>query len=103
MTTEQTPDYVNDFFRANPGPIRPVMRLASGHHLSVQASSAHYSCPRQNNVDEYTAVEVWSWTTSDGRPPAAFKAHGGSRSGPASYVPVDVVNRYIHRHRGLRA
>jgi hypothetical protein len=101
MTTEQTPDYVNAFFRANPGPFRPVMRLASGHYLSVQASSAHYCCPRQNNVDEYTAVEVWSWTTD--RVPPAFKAHGGSRSRPASFVPVDVVNDYIHRHRGLRA
>ena len=38
--------------------IRPRVRCADGFKLSIQASSLHYSIPRADNADGYSAVEI---------------------------------------------
>ena len=99
MTSNPIPDYVRDHFAAHPGRCRPMIRMADGHTLSVQASAGHYCTPKVDNSEAYTSVEVFGWSTA--RTPSTFAQYTRSQHEPAAFVPIDKVNRFIHRHGGL--
>jgi hypothetical protein len=97
-------DYVNTYLAQHKdGTIKtavvPRLKCADGTQLSVQASSAHYCSPRED-TGPWGAVEVWCISSPKGNPcyPRSFGKYEGD---PYGWVPVSVVNAYIHRHGGL--
>lgn len=94
-------DYVHDHFAKHPDRrVRPHIITKRGGGLSVQASSGHYCSPRIDGAAQYTMVEVW-WDGDHTPKPLRPYLSEWDRKGPASYVPVDVVNRLIARRGGL--
>lgn len=91
------PDYVHKHFAKHDGPVRRALFTKRGGGLSVQASRGHYCSPREDGAERYSTVEVW-WS---GRTPRSLRAYCGDAYGPASFVPVDVVNRLIRYRGGL--
>lgn len=88
------PDYVGEHFEKYPldncVTPRPLLVCRDGMAYSVQASKYHYCAPR-DSVGPWSMVEVWSkhehsgrWVTRD----------------PEGWVPVEKINRRIHRHGG---
>ncbi len=64
-----------------------------GTTLSVQASSGHYSIPRDNE-GPYTHVEVWCVYV----PVTEFEY---SDEEPSGYVPIESVVKFIDNHGGF--
>lgn len=95
------PTYVEDHIRAHRHDlIKPRIKLADGTDISVQASRGHYCSPREDYLGHYYEVEV-------GFPEdiAYFHEYAemykGEYSGVAGWVPLDVVNAYIHERGGV--
>ena len=81
-------DYVHEHFKKYPDErIRPHIVCKDGTVYSVQASSMHYCTPREDNEKFYSAVEVWLQTNRNTQ--------------PEGWVPVENVNRRIHRRGGV--
>lgn len=98
-------DYVNTHLAAQkqgpePKPVVRQLECADGTTMSVQASSCHYCSPRED-TGPWTAVEVWMIKSPNGNPcyPKTFGEYHGE---PYGWVPVNIVNNYIHRHGGLK-
>lgn len=62
--------------------------------MSVQASTFHYSTPREN-VGPYTKVEVWLCGTV---PEWGGYGDGGD---PYGYLPIELVAQVIDQHGGV--
>lgn len=101
-------DYVNDYLTKHKARLREAKRpsyvvphiICADHtQLSVQASHAHYCCPR-NDDGPWIQVEVWLVCSAKGRkiPVPSF---GNNHNEPYPYVPVELVNKFIRRHGGL--
>jgi hypothetical protein len=89
-------DYVNDHLKAHPGEtVRPGIMLKKGT-LSVQASSAHYCSPRENDADNYSMVEVLPRGVGSTLPRSWKKYYDGA---VYAWVPVRLVNRYLNKHK----
>jgi hypothetical protein len=90
------------------GVLRTRIVCADGYSISVQASSFHYSAPRDNrfaNLWLYDAVECGHPETPDGvayQPadlePYREKYAAGSRIYP--YTPIGVVAAFVQAHGG---
>lgn len=94
-------DYVHEHFAKYPDrPVRPHIITKRGGSLSVQAGSIHYCTPREDEAEEYSSVEVW-WNGDHTPKPLRPYCSEWDRKGPASYVPVSVVNALIARRGGL--
>lgn len=79
---------------------------SDGVTLSIQASSFHYSIPRED-AGPYDAVEVGFITGKDGKPvtpPRTWKkyADGDFPNDVYGYVPVALVERFIKQHGGIK-
>lgn len=94
-------DYVNTFLAQTAGPVRPRLVCADGAMLSVQASTAHYCSPR-NDEGPWGLVEVWCITGPSGRPVYPRSFGSGGKENPYGWLPVALVNKFIHRHGGLK-
>lgn len=101
-------DYVNQHLAKHKSSLRDAGRLwqvvphvtcADGATLSVQASSAHYCCPRRDD-GPWIEVEVWLVASAKGRK-IILPSFGNNHNDPYSYVPVELVNKFIRRHGGL--
>lgn len=90
-------DAVNKFLAENRvGDNTPLMILASGRVLSVQASANHYCSPKDNE-GPYSLVEV---LVEQGGAPAEFDGLS-SDEGLYSFVPVRLVNAVIASNGGI--
>lgn len=80
---------------------RPIV-CKDGTTLSVQASSNHYSMPREDKADFYTHVEVGFPSIP---PPDTWLDYADSGKGKHSsvygYVPVELVQAFIDEHGGI--
>jgi hypothetical protein len=91
-------DYVNKFLQATKHTLfRDNITLVDGSILSIQASEYHYCSPRKNNLSTYKTVEVWLFPEDEN----FFSEWGGSYESPAAYVPIEEVNKYIHKCGGI--
>lgn len=77
--------------------ITPPVKCKDGAILSVQASSDHYSTPREN-FGPYTEVEVWHVT---GAGPNGVIEFDYSDDDPSAYVPIEQVVQFIDNHGGI--
>ena len=72
-----------------------------GFTMSVQASSFHYSIPRQDNLTEYSCVEVgFPSEEEELLLPYAEDAENPTETVYA-YVPAAVVKAVVDKHGGL--
>lgn len=74
--------------------IAPLVICKDGNSLSVQASSTHYSTPR-DNFGPYLEVEVWCATC----PVTEFEY---SDDEPSAYVNIRDVVKFIDNHGGFK-
>ena len=80
----------------------PPFKCKDGFTVSIQAGESLYSTPREWNAEKYTAVELGYPSEED--PLIAEWAENPDDSGTNTvygWVPVDVVNKLINKHRGL--
>lgn len=70
-----------------------------GSVLSIQASASHYSIPRQNNAEEYTAVEVLGLS---GENLNELKKYSDGKSGIYGWVPVELLEKIVEKHGGIQ-
>jgi hypothetical protein len=104
-------DYVHQHFKKHAtlrsyDRVLPAMRCKSGFTLSIQASTAHYCTPR-NNEGPYSHVEVMFLTPT--QIPETFKpffedVDGGSwgtvRNALFANIPVGFINHWIELNGG---
>lgn len=89
--------------------MRPMLKLADGSSLSVQASSGHYSCPRSDNERVYEAVEVGFPQNADGTPwsPEALAPYlepyskTADNAGVFAWVPLEVLEAVCAERGGV--
>lgn len=102
-------DYVNDYLAKHKARIRasgqsgyvvPQLFCADGTKLSVQASRGHYCFPREDD-GPWSHVEVWCVYGPSGRD-VRVPSFGNDHDNPYAYVPVELVNKFIHRHGGIK-
>lgn len=93
---------VNEYFEANPGPLRKYIECADGFKLSVQASFTHYCSPRINNAPSYSSVEVGFPSQED----VDLMPYAEDSTKPTQtvygFVPVEVVDAVIAKHGGFK-
>ena len=104
-------DYVNDWLREHKHTddptyfklIAPHIVCGDGTKLSVQASDGHY-CEPHSHSGPWNAVEVGYVTNADGKPMRPHSFAGGQHpsDGIYGFVPVPRVNKFIHRHGGIK-
>lgn len=98
-------DYTNDWLRvaSSQSEIRERLTCKDGFTMSLQASQYHYSSPRETGAPFYSAVEIGYPQAPDGseRRLRTLREYNDGWS-VYGYVPIDKVNRIIHRHGGLR-
>jgi hypothetical protein len=86
-------------------PITPRINLNDGESLSVQASSVHYSSPR-DDAGPWSAVEVGypsSPPDDDWREYFDGDWDSGDRTGSVyGYVPIELVLDFINFHGGIK-
>lgn len=81
---------------------RPIA-LVNGVTMSVQASTFHYSVPRENDFPFYLAYEV-GYIEKDGKPyspPNTWDRYKEEGAEVWAYVPTEVVAAYIRECGGV--
>lgn len=84
---------------------RPAVITNDGRTFSIQASTTHYSTPREGEADTvYTHVEIAGRTDYPLLAEYADCSIGkdGIMDGVFAYVPVALVDALIHYHGGFR-
>ena len=80
---------------------RPRLYCNDGYSISVQASEFHYCSPRLNGLQDYKSVEL-------GYPSAEDElineyAEGMDYTDTVyGYVPIEVVEKLIEKHGGIK-
>ncbi len=86
--------------------LRPLITCNDGTRLSVQASSCHYSIPREDGLSSYSQVEVGYITDKEGNritPPDSWRFYSNGHKFPNdvyAYVPIEFVTEFIASHGG---
>ena len=82
--------------------LRPIVVCVDGFTMSVQASDFHYCSPRKNGLNNYTTVEIGFPSQMD----ELLMPYAESENTPTdtvyAYVPVDIVNKVIEKHGGIK-
>ena len=81
--------------------IRPLMVCRDGFKMSVQASEFHYCSPREN-TGPYSEVEVGFPSERVEELMPYVDGDGSEWETVYGYVPVEVVESVIEKHRGLK-
>lgn len=88
------------------GKIRPKIRCASGWAASIQASNLHYSTPRLDGLEAYSAGEI-GFPTSVSPELLPYAENDDDESDKANgvfpYVPVSVIVDIINNEGGIVA
>ena len=72
----------------------PVLKCKDGTTASIQASTYHYSEPRED-FGPYTKVEVWCVKGAE------VTEFDYSDDDPSAYVPIEQVVQFIDNHGGM--
>jgi hypothetical protein len=74
-------------------------RFGNGEMLSIQASSFHYSSPRKDNAESYSAVEVCNFAGIE--LPASWDVYKSiADDGVYVWVPAEMIAELIWEKRG---
>ena len=80
---------------------RPRLYCNDGYSISVQASSFHYCRPRLDGVQNYESVELGFPSKEDEL--INDYAEGDDYTKTVyGYVPIEVVERLIEKHGGIK-
>ena len=77
----------------------PHIKTTFGPMLSVQAGSGYGSSPK-SKTGPYDEVEAMIWACVDGELTEYLKPYDNI-DGVLSYVPVELLNRFIYEHGGV--
>ena len=104
-------DKVNEFLKKNyscevicgkeyPN-ILPRIECVDGFNISVQASEGHYCSPRENKAWAYNSVELGYPSEMDDLI-SDFAEDSETTETVFGYVPIDIVNKLIEKHGGIK-
>ena len=81
---------------------RPRLYCNDGYSISVQASSFHYCKPRLNGIQDYESVELGFPSMEDELINEYAEDYSDYTGTVYGYVPIEVVERLIEKHRGIK-
>jgi hypothetical protein len=93
---------ITEFLKATSGRrFRPLLTCKDGFTMSVQASRTHYCEPKQDDLKEYTHVEIGRISKTESL--LLMYAENGEYPTETIYafVPVEEVEEIIKKHGGL--
>lgn len=82
--------------------IRPRLYCNDGYSISVQASEYHYCSPRLNGAQDYESVEL-GFPSKEDELINEYAEFGFDYTDTVyGYVPVEIVEKLIEKHGGIR-
>lgn len=72
-----------------------------GYSISVQASEFHYCCPRLNGNQDYESVEL-GYPSSEDELINEYAEDDDYTHTVYGYVPIEVVEKLIEKHGGIK-
>lgn len=81
---------------------RPRLYCNDGYSVSVQASEFHYCSPRLNGAQDYERVELGFPSMEDELINEYADDCGDYTDTVYGYVPIEVVERLIEKHGGIK-
>lgn len=83
--------------------VRPRIVCKDGFSMSVQAGRAIYNCPRENvKSGDYTAVEI-GFPSAKEELICEYAEDENYTATIYPYVPVEVVEKVIEKHGGMKS
>lgn len=82
--------------------LRPRLYCYDGYSISVQASEYHYCSPRLNGLQDYQSVELGFPSKEDELINEYAEDNPGSLNTVYGYVPIEIVEKLIEKHGGIR-
>nr|DAT01606.1 MAG TPA: hypothetical protein [Caudoviricetes sp.] len=82
--------------------LRPRLYCYDGYSVSVQASELHYCSPRINGLQDYQSVELGFPSEKDELINEYADYNPGCESTVYGYVPIEIVEKLIEKHGGIR-
>lgn len=82
---------------------RPRLYCNDGYSISVQASSFHYCKPRLNGIRDYESVELGFPSTEDELINEYAENDSIYTQTIYGYVPIEIVEKLINKHGGIKA
>ena len=81
---------------------RPRLYCNDGYSISVQASAFHYCSPRLNGLQDYKSVELGYPSTEDELINEYAEDDLDYTNTVYGYVPIEVVEKLIEKHGGIK-
>lgn len=81
---------------------RPRLYCNDGYSVSVQASGFHYCKPRLNGVQDYESVELGFPSMEDELIDEYAECDSDYTDTVYGYVPIEIVEKLIEKHGGIR-
>lgn len=81
---------------------RPRLYCNDGYSISVQASKFHYCSPRLNGLQDYKSVELGYPSAEDELINEYAKNALNYTDTVYGYVPIEVVEKLIEKHGGIK-
>lgn len=81
---------------------RALLFLNDGNCISIQASSGHYSSPRENSLDFYSSVEI-SYDSEKCLDSNLIQLLSDYKDcdNICGYVPIEIIEKIIEYHGGI--
>ena len=81
---------------------RPRLYCNDGYSISVQASAFHYCSPRLNGLQDYKSVEL-GYPSSEDELINEYAENALNYTDTVyGYVPIEVVEKLIEKHGGIK-
>ena len=81
---------------------RPRLYCNDGYSISVQASAFHYCSPRLNGLQDYKSVELGYPSSEDELINEYAEDDLDYTDTVYGYVPIEVVEKLIEKHGGIK-
>lgn len=81
---------------------RPRLYCNDGYSISVQASAFHYCKPRLNGLQDYESVELGFPNMEDELISEYAEDDFDYTDTIYGYVPIEIVEKLIEKHGGIR-
>ena len=81
---------------------RPRLYCNDGYSISVQASAFHYCSPRLNGLQDYKSVELGYPSAEDELINEYAENALNYTDTVYGYVPIEVVEKLIEKHGGIK-
>ena len=82
---------------------RPRLHCNDGYSISVQASAFHYCKPRLDGIQDYERVELGFPSTEDELINEYAEDDSDYTKTVYGYVPIEIVEKLINKHGGIKA